>query len=44
MRKVWLLGLVAVAVLVVGPMVVAYAEESAPTPKHERKAATAGEG
>ena len=44
MRKIWLLGLVAVAVLVVGPMVVAYAEEGAPTPKHERKAATTGEG
>jgi hypothetical protein len=43
MRKVWLLGLVAVAVLVVGPMMAACAEEGAPTPKHERKAATTGE-
>jgi hypothetical protein len=44
MRKVWLLGLVAVAVLVVGPMMVACAEEGTPTPKHERKVATTGEG
>jgi len=38
MRKLWLLGLVGALVLVVGPMVIAYAEEGAPGPKHERKA------
>jgi hypothetical protein len=43
MRKVWLLGLVAVAILVVGPMMVACAEEGAPTPKRERKATATGE-
>ncbi|MCX5670631.1 MAG: hypothetical protein NTU94_04840 [Planctomycetota bacterium] len=44
MRKVWLLGLVAAAVLVVGPMAAAYAEEGAPPPKHERKAGAEGKG
>jgi len=38
MRQLWLLGLVGALVLVVGPMVIAYAEEGAPGPKHERKA------
>jgi hypothetical protein len=38
MRKLWLLGLVGALALVVGPMVIAYAEEGAPGPKRERKA------
>lgn len=38
MRQLWLLGLVGALVLVVGPMVIAFAEEGAPGPKHERKA------
>ena len=38
MTRLWLLGLAGVLVLVVGPMVIAFAEEGAPGPKHERKA------
>jgi len=41
MRKVWLLGFVAAAVMVAGSMMATYAEEGAPPPKGERKA---GEG
>lgn len=38
MMKVWLLGLAAAAILVVGPMLAAYAaDEGTPPPKHERK-------
>ena len=38
MSRLWLLGLAGVLVLVVGPMVIAYAEDGPPGPKHERKA------
>ena len=39
MKKLWLLGIAVVAALVVGPMLVTFAEDSAPPPpKHERKA------
>jgi hypothetical protein len=44
MRKVWLLGLAGALLLVVGPMVVAYAEDGAVPPKHERKAGDLGKG
>lgn len=37
MSRLWLLGLAGVLVLVVGPMVIAYAEDGAAPPKHERK-------
>ena len=38
MTRLWLWGLAGVLVLVVGPMVIAYAEDGAAPPKHERKA------
>jgi len=39
MSKVWLLGIAGALVLVVGPMLIAYAEDAAPPPpKHEKKA------
>ena len=37
MSKVWLLLIAGALVLVVGPMLIAYAEDAAP-PKHEKKA------
>jgi hypothetical protein len=38
MRKVWLLGIAGVLVLVLGPMLVAYAADEVAPPKHEKKA------
>jgi hypothetical protein len=39
MSKVWLLGITGALVLVVGPMLIAYAGDAAPpSPKHEKKA------
>jgi hypothetical protein len=39
MKKLWLLGIAVVLALILGPMLVTFAEDSAPPPpKHERKA------
>lgn len=38
MRKMWLLGIAGALVLVLGPMLVAYAADGSAPPKHEKKA------